>query len=194
MVTTDHSQKPFSKEEQQLLVDALVDRAQAAAKNARSYRDFKVGCALQGVYYSDHLKISVPKVYTGANLKPVQGGPKICAEQGAIASAIADGCTHITAIAVAGDPLNERDPVSGKTPETLHPCPTCRALMAGLPEIISKETLIILAPNGGQPKVMTFGELLEYHAPPKVEPTVWNTGTGSGYVFDTRGTRCQAPK
>lgn len=87
----------------------------AAALDARAYAyapysHFAVGAALLG---------ESGKIYTGCNVENISLRLTICAEQAALAAAVAGGETKFAAIAVAAD-----------SEEPVVPCGACRQLLA----------------------------------------------------------------
>ena len=121
----------------------LIRLARQAASRANSYRGFKVGCVVLGWDGRDY------KTFLGANIKPVEGGPKVCAEPQAIGSARAAGCELVVAIMVSGKP--QIDHGSGFEPPTLHPCEACRFLMRNIPEV-QDDTIILTVCNDEGPE------------------------------------------
>ncbi len=90
---------------------ALVDAAKAAREHAYApYSAFTVGAAILAEDGS---------VFTGCNVENASYPMTICAEQAALAAAIASGHRRFSAIAVAG-------PAGNKLP----PCGGCRQVLA----------------------------------------------------------------
>ena len=90
---------------------ALIPAAWAVRDRAYApYSKFHVGAALLG---ADGV------IYRGCNVENLSFGLTICAERNAVASAVAAGCCHFTALVVVAD---TREPIS--------PCGACRQVMA----------------------------------------------------------------
>ncbi len=109
----------------------LVDRAREEALNrSRSYRNFRVGCAVLAWKHPRIPFISAGlKIYTGANLKPERDSVAVCAETFALQQAI-EAQALLVAVVVTGD-LQPDGETGHKTP-TLHPCGKCRRYWATL--------------------------------------------------------------
>jgi len=89
----------------------LIDLARQVRVNAYApYSKFLVGAALLG---------KSGKIYTGCNVENLSYGLTICAERGAIMTAVAAGETAFEAIAVVTDSI---------TPAS--PCGACRQVLA----------------------------------------------------------------
>jgi len=139
----------------------LISRAQEASQYANSYRDFQVGSAVLAFNPQATEPANSYHVFVGANLKPAKDGPKVCAEQIAIGSAIANGYSVIIALAVTGE--RQPDSKSGLNPPTLHPCWECRTLLRDMPQV-SDDTFIITTFNHGGPvEEHTMAEILAIH-------------------------------
>ncbi len=141
-------------------VGFMIIRARQAAEKAVQYRDFKVGCSVFTV------EDRRPEVFIGYNLKPNQGGAKLCAEQAALSSAIINsGNKEVVGIFVAGE--SQADLESGLNSPTLHPCANCRELVS---EILKKENnnfekvvLVTVGLKNDIFEVMTWEDLLKKH-------------------------------
>jgi cytidine deaminase len=143
------------------LKDVLADMAREVRVKGYQYRNFLVGSAIL-VYDGSHYRI-----FASTNLMPVKGGPKVCAEQGALVNARSQGpFPLIVAIVVCGQaqPDNESNILS----PTLHPCGNCRQFCLGLPEV-TDETIIytVSIEKGGPTEERSFRELHELHSQPK---------------------------
>ena len=85
----------------------LVEQARSAQQRSYSpYSNFRVGAALQG---------ASGKVYQGCNVENASYRVTTCAEQGAIASAVASGEQQFTRLAIIAD-----------SDEPAAPCGACR--------------------------------------------------------------------
>lgn len=100
------------------------------------YSGFRVGAA---VYSADG------EIFQGVNVENAAYGSTMCAERGAIMSAIAAGYTDITAIAVVGD---------SEAPTV--PCGACRQALAEF----NPEMRVIMGGRTDEVMVMTLDELL----------------------------------
>jgi len=143
-------------------LEFLANEAKKVAERARSYRGFRVGCALfaynpHAYYYND-----VHKVFRGVNIKLGPNSHKVCAEQAAINAAISEGYILIIAMAIAGIP--QVDDHSGINSDTLHSCVNCREFFGKLPEI-KPDTLIRTAHlrKGDIYEEFTIRDLLRLH-------------------------------
>ncbi len=128
----------------------------------RSYRSFGVGAVSLFRETAGTLRL-----FTGANVKPHEVGPKICAERMLVNKLRQSECGSgsMLAMFVAGPP--QPDNGSGIATPTLHPCNVCR-------EMYFEEEW------GG--RWMTNNTLIVTVAPP-IEP---ETGSVSARVFDPR--------
>ncbi len=139
--------------------ESLIRQARKASQQANSYRGFQVGCAV--LAYGPGNRAKNYRIFVGANLKPTPDGPKVCAEQIAIGSAVSHGYEQIIAIAVTGEP--QPDTVSGLNPPTLHPCWECRTLLRTMPQV-SEDMIILTTHNHRGPREEhTLCELLARH-------------------------------
>lgn len=136
-------------------MDMLVATARAASLRNKSYRNFQVGCAVlawDGETY---------RMFVGANAKPIEGGPKICAEQVAVMSAIAAGFETIVIIVMAGTP--QPDDTSGIATTTLHPCFNCRTIFGA---ILPHDTPVTTVHNhSGPTEQHTLEAIIALHSP-----------------------------
>jgi len=104
------------------------------------YSNFRVGAALLA---------KNGKVYRGCNIENASYTPTNCAERTAFFSAIAEGVTEFSGIAIVGD----RD-------QYLAPCGVCRQVMAEFCD--AKEFQIILAKSESDYKVLSLEEVFPY--------------------------------
>lgn len=120
----------------------LVEKAKEAAEKAYApYSGFTVGAALLG---------KSGKVYLGCNIENASYTPTNCAERTAFFKAVSEGEREFVKIAVVGG--KELD-----FSDYCTPCGVCRQVMS---EFCGEDFTVILGKNEGEPKVMTFGELL----------------------------------
>lgn|GEM_PF-3066663 len=116
----------------------LVDLAeQARDQLGKSYRAFRVGCAVLAIDNS-RSKIGI---YFGGNYTPYKGAEWNCAEKRALESTGKKGFNGILAIAVVGKPQKDN---SGVTSDTLHPCSRCRDMFESS-TLIKPDTLVLTA-------------------------------------------------
>ena len=104
------------------------------------YSNFRVGAALLA---------KNGKIYKGCNIENASYTPTNCAERTAFFSAIADGVTEFSGIAIVGD----RD-------QYLAPCGVCRQVMAEFCD--AKEFQVILAKSESDYKVLSLEEIFPY--------------------------------
>lgn len=117
--------------------DILIEKATEVMKNAYApYSHFQVGACILG---------DNGEYYTGCNVENVSYGATICAERGAMMKAVADGCTHIDAIAIVSS--------SG---EYTYPCGICRQFLS---EFAAQDTPVVLSNQGGM-YIIPFCNLL----------------------------------
>lgn len=117
---------------------ALFEAAEAAQARAYApYSKFPVGAA---VLTEDG------RVFPGCNVENASYGLGICAERNAIARAVADGASRITAVAIVAN-------AARPTP----PCGACRQVIA---EFAAPGTPVRYRSPGGEEGRYTIGELL----------------------------------
>lgn len=120
----------------------LIEKALTAReKSYTPYSHFSVGAAL--LTKDGH-------IFTGANIESASYTPTVCAERVAFFTAVHQGVTEFSAIAVVGG--KEGEPVSAYCA----PCGVCRQVMA---EFCTGDFEIILY-NGDTPKVYSLNDLL----------------------------------
>lgn len=120
----------------------LIEKALAAREASYSpYSRFAVGAALL---------TGDGRIFTGANIESASYTPTICAERVAFFTAVHQGVTDFSAMAVVGGRAGE--PVSSYCA----PCGVCRQVMA---EFCTGDFEIILY-DGKTPKVYTLNDLL----------------------------------
>jgi cytidine deaminase len=108
------------------VTEELVARALALRQNAYApYSRFRVGAALLA---------ADGRVFDGCNVENAAYGVSLCAERGALASAVAAGCRDFTALAVAST-----------GPEPCVPCGVCRQALC---EFAPNLTVHCVAPDG----------------------------------------------
>lgn len=116
---------------------ALLAFAREAQEKAYApYSEFRVGAA---VYSADG------EIFQGVNVENAAYGATLCAERGAIMTAVAAGYRDITAIAVVGD---------SEAPTV--PCGACRQVLAEF----NPEMRVIMGGRTDEVMVMTLDELL----------------------------------
>jgi cytidine deaminase len=121
--------------------EQLIREAIAAKEFAYvPYSNFRVGAALLA---------KNGNVYKGCNIENASYTPTNCAERTAFFSAIAEGVTEFSGIAIVGD----RD-------QYLAPCGVCRQVMAEFCD--AKEFQIILAKSETDYKVLSLEEVFPY--------------------------------
>lgn len=120
----------------------LIEKALAAREASYSpYSHFAVGAALLS---------KDGRIFTGANIESAAYTPTVCAERVAFFTAVHQGVTDFSAIAVVGGKAGE--PVSAYCA----PCGVCRQVMA---EFCTEDFEIVLY-DGETPKVYTLNHLL----------------------------------
>ena len=146
----------------------IVEAKRVGEEHAASWRDFKVGCAVYAWDSKRHHKGDFAgrwKIFRGCNMKPVQGGHNVCAEQVAIGAARSEGYEWILGMALVGIP--QEDGCTGIKGKTLHPCGDCRSFFASLPEITPDTVIITATPDEAEVETQTVKELLKFYALPK---------------------------
>jgi len=116
-------------------IEALIAAAAAVRERAYApYSQFRVGAALRAVDGT---------IYAGCNVENASYGLTICAEQNAIAQAIAAGARDFTAVAVV-------------TENGVTPCGACRQVLVEF----GPEMMVIVADRRGRRRIYTLAELL----------------------------------
>ena len=115
-----------------LIAAAVTVRNKAYAPYSR----FAVGAALL---------TKSGEVFTGCNVENISYRLTVCAEQGAVASAIAQGHREFISIAVVAD-----------SDKPIVPCGACRQLLAEFNPALT----VIMATTSGKEEVAGLGELL----------------------------------
>jgi len=123
---------PVSESEKNRLVVAAKE---AKEKAYAVYSNFRVGAALLA---------KDGKVFAGCNVENSSYGLTICAERGAVFSAVAAGKKHFRAIAITSD-----------DPGFITPCGACRQVLAEFAPRLE----IILTNGKGKKKVTSLDEL-----------------------------------
>lgn len=119
--------------------DKLVRLAREASARAYApYSHFRVGAALL---------LSDGTVYTGSNVENRSYGLTNCAERSAIFSAVSDGRTDFTALAVY-------------SPESESPLPPCGACRQVISEFVSADFPVLCASASGGIDEVPMGALL----------------------------------
>jgi cytidine deaminase len=116
-----------------LLISAAVD---VRTKAYAPYSGFAVGAALL---------TKSGDVFTGCNVENISYRLTVCAEQGAVASAIAHGRREFVSIAVVAD-----------SKQPIVPCGACRQLLAEF----NPALLVIMATTSGEVEEVPLNELL----------------------------------
>jgi cytidine deaminase len=137
-------------------ISDLLHLARTTARNAQSYRDFRVGCAV----YAYSLTQGTCAVFLGANQKPEPGPTwKMCAEKEAATKAINKGFNRIIGMAIAGDV--QADEETGIESEILPPCGECRRSLLSLSGVYHDSRLVLAhLSDDGVMQMTTVGELL----------------------------------
>ncbi len=118
-------------------VDRLVEAAGEARPRAHApYSRFKVGAAVLG---------PDGRVYAGCNVENASSPSGLCAEQTAVARAVAEGAGALRAVAVVV-----------RAPRPLAPCGRCRQVLAEF----GPRLHVILATTGGRRERTTLDVLL----------------------------------
>lgn len=116
----------------------LMKMAEKACENSYSpYSGIKIGAAV---------KTGSGKIYTGTNIENASYGATICAERSAIAKAISDGETVVTAVAVTGD-----------IDDYAYPCGICRQVIS---EFMNPDMPIAVSGRNMEMKIFKLKELL----------------------------------
>lgn len=116
-----------------VLIAAAVD---VRTKAYAPYSGFTVGAALL---------TKSGDVFTGCNVENISYRLTVCAEQGAVASAIAHGHREFVSIAVVAD-----------SKQPIVPCGACRQLLAEF----NPALLVIMATTNGEVEEVPLNELL----------------------------------
>lgn len=103
------------------------------------YSNFHVGAALLA---------KNGKVYKGANIENASYGLTICAERTAAFTAVLNGETEFSAIAISSD-----------AEDFIPPCGACRQVLA---ELCGKDLDVIMTNKSGEQKVVKMNDLLPY--------------------------------
>ena len=115
----------------------LIDAARAARESAYApYSKFAVGAALQ---------VESGEIYRGCNVENLSFGLTLCAERGAVASAVSHGDRDFAAIAIVTD--SEQPAV---------PCGACRQVLAEF----NPNLKIVSATVSGQVQEFDLAKLL----------------------------------
>jgi cytidine deaminase len=134
--TQHDTQSPISESQREQLRELA---ANAASHSYSPYSRFRVGAALL---------LSDGSIVTGCNVENCSYRLTSCAEQGAIARAVAEHGPNIRLRAVAVANLNDAASM---------PCGACRQTLA---EFGDDDTLILYPGEGGTPQETTLGTLL----------------------------------
>ncbi len=120
-----------------MMPDSLLQTARERAQRAYApYSNFTVGAALLG---------ENNVIYSGCNVENASYGLTLCAERNALFHAIAEGCRHFKALAIAA-------------PKVVPPCGACLQVLAEFCEPTLPIYLIAL--NDDNVKQVTLGDLL----------------------------------
>ncbi|MCI0565943.1 hypothetical protein L0Y46_01975 [bacterium] len=138
-------ERPVSQEEKKRRfyqgLETAIWQAERARSHAHSYRDFRVGAAVEA-FRDDAL--SFPhrfRSFYGINTKILKERRPICAEPIALSSALASGYTEAIGLVIIGEPQEDEH---GLLHKTLRPCRECRLFMKEHP-LMRPETIIITA-------------------------------------------------
>ena len=123
----------------------LIEQALQARSHAYApYSGFHVGAALLA---------QDGTVYQGSNIENCSYGATICAERTAFCKAISEGQRKFLAIAIAGAPAEEQEPL----PQEAFPCGICRQFMA---EFCDMDFVVIVAKSTVDYQIFYLKELL----------------------------------
>ena len=116
----------------------LMKEAEKALVNSYSpYSGIRIGAAVRG---------RSGRIYTGTNIENASYGATICAERSAITTAISEGETEITAIAITGD-----------IDDYAWPCGICRQVIR---EFASKDLVIAVSGKNRDIREFSMDEIL----------------------------------
>lgn len=116
----------------------LMKEAENVLINSYSpYSGIRIGAAVRG---------KSGKIYIGANIENASYGATICAERSAITTAVSEGETEITAIAITGD-----------IDDYAWPCGICRQVIK---EFASKDMVIAVSGRDREIKEYTMDDIL----------------------------------
>jgi cytidine deaminase len=117
--------------------EPLIEAARAAMQNAYApYSKFHVGAAL----------LSGDTIISGCNVENASYGATICAERGAVMSAVAHGFKTFDACVVIT-----------RGPEPAHPCGMCRQVLY---EFAPALPILLVSESNGARKLVTLAEIL----------------------------------
>mgnify|MGYP001553981224 CR=1 FL=1 len=124
----------------------LQQHAVEARPGAESYRYVRFGAAALAVtgFEPDNIRL---EVFTGANIKPVEGFPTICSEWVSGHYARRGGAKAILAMALAADPaydVDDNERVGG----LIMPCHRCCGWLAADPLVHSNMPMRAASPDG----------------------------------------------
>lgn len=147
-----HNRKPqhpseYAAHTGNALIQCLFN-AEEARKHADSYRNFLVGAAAVAYFYGPHGS-RMMELYSGANVKPIQGSDviNVHAEQMIMANIAAsqqpDEEVYVPIMAVVGD--LQPDQQSGLESLTLPPCGVCREAFKQPDTPVDYRTLFVTA-------------------------------------------------
>ena len=164
--------RPISRREQldrfHSALEPLYWQAVRVRNIARSYRNFRVGCAVYAYREDAGTLQGRWRVFYGMNTKVDETSRPVCAEPIAIQAAYSAGCSEILGIIVVGEP--QLDIHSKLECPTLHPCHECRVFMKNHP-IIPRHVRIFTAlppvesdpPEGKWNELQTLNQILRLH-------------------------------
>lgn len=141
-------------------VPDMVDMARTAARNAFSYRDFKVGSSVMVVDAHNAVGLEMAE-----SLKSRREKAKVCAEKRVLAKAVKAGFLYAPGLVVAGTTDKEKiKEVTDVATPTLHCCNDCQQLF-GVHPLMRRETLIVsVGEDRDAYQVMTAGEMTDTYA------------------------------
>jgi cytidine deaminase len=116
--------------------ELISEAAKVRARSHSPYSQFAVGAAL---------RTKSGRVFTGCNVENISFRLTMCAEQGAVAAAIAQGEREFTAIAVVAD-----------STRPIVPCGGCRQVLAEF----NPEIEVIMSTLDGVQETMLLSQLL----------------------------------
>ena len=141
--------------------ESMIEAAKRAREEAKSYRNFQVGCAIWAVNTHAASVRYCMNVFTGGNVKVAEDTRPVCAEQFALGAVRSAGYDKVIAMVVVG--LSQNDVASGLMPITLHPCEECLRVFQTSPEFLPETQILTITPDESVYEQFTLRELLALH-------------------------------